>query len=302
MRPSELFPEILIDELLRLARLDRDWCYWTGLADNTYSCNAKFPTFLRKLWKSGADAFAMKATSIWLVDGPKVFKPTKEQCLALEHVNVNLLLEDYTQPYPAILIQLDYPPFTNVLCYKEEKILVCVLHTGDHLNDITTTVARTDCFVEDSLVKFDEDCKADAKTAAAALRVACNACLALSNYGCHAKYLFPKEAERDRRLAKESTDRGKRAKDRLRLAVQELTLDHVVTLHETSQHGTSELTAREGYSVSTHWRRGHWTMQCHGPGNSLRKRIFRRPILVRGDLLANDAFPPEVTTVYKTAR
>jgi hypothetical protein len=38
--------------------------------------------------------------------------------------------------------------------------------------------------------------------------------------------------------------------------------------------------------IKTHWRRGHWRWQPHGPGNSLRKRIRVRPSLVnapRGD-------------------
>lgn len=32
--------------------------------------------------------------------------------------------------------------------------------------------------------------------------------------------------------------------------------------------------------VRTHWRRGHWRQQHHGPANSLLKRVWIRPLMV----------------------
>ncbi len=40
-------------------------------------------------------------------------------------------------------------------------------------------------------------------------------------------------------------------------------------------------------SVSTHWRRGHYRDQPHGPNNKERKLVFIEPILVRADLGGN---------------
>lgn len=37
--------------------------------------------------------------------------------------------------------------------------------------------------------------------------------------------------------------------------------------------------------VSPHWRRGHFRMQAHGPQGSLRKLMFIKPMLIRGDRL-----------------
>lgn len=41
--------------------------------------------------------------------------------------------------------------------------------------------------------------------------------------------------------------------------------------------------------LSTHWRRGHFRMQPHGPQNALRKVMFIAPTVVRGDRLQGQA-------------
>lgn len=42
-----------------------------------------------------------------------------------------------------------------------------------------------------------------------------------------------------------------------------------------------------GVEVKTHWRRGHFRLQAHGPQASLRKVMFIMPTMVRADLLGN---------------
>jgi len=39
----------------------------------------------------------------------------------------------------------------------------------------------------------------------------------------------------------------------------------------------------ESSEMSPHWRRGHWTIQAHGPRHSLRKIIWIKPMIVRAD-------------------
>lgn len=46
--------------------------------------------------------------------------------------------------------------------------------------------------------------------------------------------------------------------------------------------------------IATHWRRGHWRNQVHGPGRSLRKLIWLMPVLVGG----SDGESPESGHVY----
>lgn len=46
--------------------------------------------------------------------------------------------------------------------------------------------------------------------------------------------------------------------------------------------------------VATHWRRGHWRNQVHGPARSLRKLIWVMPVVVG----SKHADEPEAGHVY----
>jgi hypothetical protein len=46
------------------------------------------------------------------------------------------------------------------------------------------------------------------------------------------------------------------------------------------------------HAVTPHWRRGHFRMQPHGPGNQLRKLIFVAPLLVRAERLSDETPHP----------
>lgn len=220
MRVTDFYPKEFADELLRIAKIDKDWCKWEFLNDKEYHIDMRAP-IARQMYRfarNGPEMFGAWAASRWLLDGPKLFRSTKAQQQAMEKVDVNILLEEYSQPYPAIMVELDYPPFVSSLCFWNVNILVCSLHTKDHQNEIVTTVAKTDRAMELSLLEFDDECKFQAASASMALRIACNCCLALSHYGCHLDYLLPKEVESDKRLGKEQSERGERARSRLKLA------------------------------------------------------------------------------------
>jgi hypothetical protein len=295
---NDVIPKMLADELLRLVKLDRNWCTWKSLEPPQYTCETRQQTWLRKLWQSGADAFSMWANSIWLVDGPKVFRPTPAQCRALEQIEVRLELSEYSQPYPALLVDLPtgYEPYTSILCFKTDNLLVCVSQEPTHLHDIVTTVAVDGRPLEVSLQRYDDDCKENAKEAGRALRVALNSCLALSNYGCHADYLYPKDVETDERLAEENTERGERARKRLEVTPSLVRFDREVVLHRPRPaHEQGEPTGRER---EFGWVRGHWKMQAHGPSNTLRKRILIKPYMIRADKLIGELSDTSVT--YRT--
>ena len=308
---DDLAPAVLRQELLRLGRLDPNWVKWTPLNDGkqSYAATSTAATWVKKLWKSGADAFSMWGLSVWLAEGPKVFRPTPAQCEAMENIEVKLTLEEYAQPYPALLVELprqeqrrwidgdgviqtapgtNYGPFLSVLCFRSEHLVSCTLHSVNHENDITTTIAVDGRPMEISIQKYDEDVIGLASGAARALRVAINSCLALVNYGCHKGYLFPKQAENDQRLAGEQSERGRRARERLKLAIKQVSFDQEIVLHDTDHRQRDPNTEPTGREVSTHWRKGHWAMQAHGPAHSLRKRILRKPVMVRADKLLVD--------------
>lgn len=300
MRPIDIVPKPMLDELLRLGRLDREWAVFEELEWPQYRCAPKYPTWLTRINGNGADYFSQLAISTWLVDGPKVFRPTAEQCAALEQIEVRVSLEDYSQPYPALAVELPrelYDSYVCCVCFRHPRpYFIGCLFSRDHLHDITTTVARNDGeYMEKSLTSFEENCREDAPWASRVLRVACNACLALSHYGSHLNYLFPKEVDSDRRLARENSERGNRAKRRLSLAVQVASFDQEVVLHRTERKKWEGEPGCSGREMPPHWRRGHWRTQPCGIGRSQRKRILVPPVMVRADLFVGQPSNTEVT-------
>ncbi len=295
----DIIPDLLAVELRRLATLDRNWVELEELEGMEYKLRVKYPTWVRALWQSGGDGFGMWGYSVWLADGPKVFRPTVEQCRALEQVEVRLELHDYSQPYPAILVDLPagYEPFESVLCFRCDAGLAAFnLNTKDHLGDIVTTVKTDGRPMEVSLQKFDEDCADTFDVAGRALRVACNSCLALSGYGTVSDYLYPKDAENDRKLARERSDRGARARKRLETSPLLVKFAQDVVLHRTESR-RAKPGEPTGAEMPSHWRRGHWAMQPCGPNHSLRKRILRPPVFVRADRAVEMS---QTTTTYHT--
>lgn len=300
MRPHELFPPELIQILLTAVREERDWIRWELVGDGPeYKATVRArDQRLRKIDKI-ADLFSLHSASIWLVDGPKAFAPTVEQAKALEHVEVNLTIDDYRQPYPAIVVQLPkgYEPFHSVLVYSGE-IIAATLWSERNEYDITTTIAhaRGANHIEKSINTFDDDCQCR-PAAVRALRVALNSCLALSNWPTASRLMYPKEIESDTRLASKakSEEARRRAKERLSLPVMKIEFTQEIKFHHVE--GGAERGEPTGRQVSTHWRRGHWAMLACGQGRAERRLTFRRATLVRGDLFEGDT--ANTTALYK---
>jgi hypothetical protein len=301
-RTTDLLPAVLVDELLRVARMEQGWVEYIPLEGSTYQARILpgIETWIREIMLTGADLFAMWGASHWLLDGPKMFRPSAEQCAALEQIEVRLELREYAQPYRAILVELPegkYGTFAAVLCHRTEKLLTCVIMTKDHVGEITTTIAVDGRPMELSISRFDDDCSNQAAEACRALRVAINSCLALVNFGCMVEYLLPKEVERDQRTAKEQSERGGRARSRLKQSLKLVAFSSEVVLHK-SAGPPSDGAGVAGGEKSPHWRRGHWAMQVCGKGRAERKRILRLPVMVRADLFVGKV--EDTQTVYKS--
>lgn len=308
-KATEIVPDVLAKELLRLARQDRRWVQFfrTGQVDHQgyieYSIRCAIPTWTRGTWRSAADGFGMWALSLWLVDGPKTFRPKVQQCEVMEQVEVNLEIGEYGQPYPCLLVELPvgkYTPFRSVLVHHspEDGLITCQIISDDHLNDIVVTVATGGQPIEVSLQRFDDDLANLAALSGKVLRIALNCCLALVNFGSRKELLMTKHVESERRLVQRGGEAGERARQRLKdnPPVQLISFEREVVLHDTrdEQRELGESTGRE---MTSHWRRGHWKMQACGKGWTERKRIFVRPVLVRADRFVGDT--SETTTTYK---
>ncbi len=282
-------PPRLVPELMRLARLDKNWVeIHPELTGKGFRTRSKFPTYLSKIWQNGCDAVGNVALSTWMVDGPKLFRPTVDQCRVMEHIEIGLRLSEYEQPYPALMIELPakmYAPFHNVLCHKYGAfpMLTCSLFSEGFRDDIVTTIAQDESEIETSVIKFDADCVATSDVASRAIRVALNSCLCLMNFGHKREHILKRQVEDDRQLANEDSERGRRARERIKTSVQLVTFAQEVKLHDGPRYERDPNAEPTGREVKPHFRKGHWAMQPHGPRNSLRKRILRKPRMIRAD-------------------
>ena len=327
MRPTDLFPGIMISELLRCHRANPNWVETVTKDGLHYTMKVNVDSWLTSFWKKAVDGFAMLAASAWLGNGPKVFQPTAQQCRAMEEIDVNITLTEHSQPYPAILIELPakaYLPFSSVMCHRSERLLTCVLHTPRDAREIAKNIERlgvekgieaslgyeiataiTDRTgsLEKSIRIFNDDCKEEALTATKAFRVGINSCLALSHFGCHADLLFPKEVEQDRSLlsSKKHSDGAKaKARERLKVAPMVVKFDQEVILHRTERGAdkSPEFSGLTGRESPAHWRRGHWASQPCGKmivgedgrrkWTEQRKVVLRPAVLVRADRIGKD--------------
>ncbi len=305
-RPLDLIPhQRLIDELVRLYRLDP---HWVDLECRPgvegFTCRLKHATWMERSMRRGNDYMSALALSTWVGSGPKIFRPTEAQCEALEQIEVKLNMVDYAQPYPALLVDLPaerYGTFSSTVVYhwpeRNAMALYSARAAADDRADMMTVVPAYQPTIEDALQKYEEDCATMGPVAVLATRVAVNACLALVNYGAQHAALFPKELANDRHYAREQTPRGERARQRVALAPQLVTFNQEVTLHrQATRHGTAS-GGPTGRQMPPGFRRGHWRMQPYGPRYSLRRRQLIKPCLVRADLFVGDL--ANTTTTYR---
>jgi hypothetical protein len=302
LRPDSVIPKPLDDMLLALAQRNRHWMYITvDQAEDRYRVHYGMyvPDAIVGLHKHSGDSLCLLALSWWLADGPKVFRPTAQQQEALGNVSINLSVTDYVQPFPAILVETNVPPFVATLVCQMEHAVVCYMVSKDHENDGVTVVNnRPGNLIEEAISKFTPEMESLHTLSEKASRIALNSCLALANYGHHSQHLFPHEAANDRGLVNRGGQAGERAAKRLRSAPTLLTLPHEVVLHAEEQRSSREPGEPTGREVCSHWRRGHWAKQPYGQDRAERKLIFRKPKLVRADKVVTSSAP--ITTTYRT--
>jgi hypothetical protein len=305
MRPTDLFPKMLVEELVRLHRLNPDWMevYADPDSQTHFGCRFRVKTALiGEVAYTAQEKAGSLAISRWVGGGPKVFIPTPQQCRAMEQVEVNLTSAEFTSPYEAMAVKLPdgmYPPYRAVIVFKHPASghLILSCHSVTMLDDIVS-VTRGDSpkSLDSFLCSFEEECRNTAPQAAMAMRVSTNLCLALANFGSRMEYMYPAEVASDKSLAREKSERGERARRRIPLAVQRVSFSQEVQLHRTETTARGEY-ATTGASMPPHWRRGHWAMQVHGKGRAERKRIFRAPVLVRSDLAIGGS--DQTSVVYR---
>lgn len=262
--------------------------------------------------------FWTRANCEVLKNGIKTLRPTLEQCESLEYVDIPLKLLDYQQPYPAVIVDLpkeyrdkiktvygDCPKVTIAFLYSlinkdpcllvgspyltnkeksevfylmhengqtiEERLKVFILDgpTGPQLNMEQIAEMET----EDSINQFS--------IGERLARITINLCLAATHFG-HTEPTVANSSYQNKlleRCKKNPTEGNKIASEMEPLF---FTIQQDITIR--NHHSPGQDLGGTHASPKSHWRRGHWRMQPFGKGLTEKKRIFIRPIFIRGVL------------------
>ncbi len=245
--------------------------------------------------------------------GPKLFRPTLEQCEAMSQVELQIPFSEYAQPYPTIIYE--YPKefcevmaanlgcirFPSVaLCHQSETGFIHVSSLFSQGDAITALLPPREGETIEEVLVLRPTGQTDHNEAEFTLgetlhRIALNFSLMMTHYRVVDKPLNKDAWRKHREMAKDK-DNEKRDKGK-RLASQDIRLiafeQHIAMYDERVERasGPHEVTGRH---VRPHWRKGHWRMQPHGPGNSLRKRLLIKSLMVKKELFVGDMVDTKV--------
>lgn len=286
---------------------------WGNLTDGVGRHGVEWlATAIRKFGPN--DALTCEALSRVAADGPKLFKLTEEQCESLEHVDIRLTVGEYSQPYPAMLVQFppawvartraQYPQFVcpdfeAVRWWPEHKFAYILgIHKsappagGDNCMVLVHNETRT---IEQALARAIDMPTEEAQVMARYHRIALNAMLLLMQHGSTTTASNPEFLERSRAFYRkrrlETTDLEIRTHV-YNVALQQQIVVRGATVPRDPGDGTHA-------SPHPHWRRGHWARQRHGTGRTLVKLVFRAPVFVMGDQFVGDRAQSSVTYTLK---
>jgi len=261
------------------------------------------------------------------IDGPRIFRPTLEQCEALKQIEVKLEFKDYAQPFEVMCVE--YPknfdrkyetndprggtkivePDFTILCWiPETTLILCNLvhRPGEGWQGIVGSVGQTGNKEIESwlnpvsdpsqgieFVLRDQETTVNKELD----RIALNSMLMLMEFGCKNKGYDNESYAKSLQRRIERKVRTDLNKAELHLLGQEFVLEQEVTLYNHSRtviHSDNEEQLRK--PAKPHIRRGHWKMVAHGIGHSLRKRMLIKPTKVNWHLLNQE---PNGSVVYK---
>lgn len=255
--------------------------------------------------RMGYDLLRLYAYSKTLALGPKLLRPTLEQCEALRQVDVRVTLQEYQQPFPSFVIEFpeDFrrkltDEFRHgcarfVLNYHDEKthylLTYCVHDSRRGSTGNIISPRKRFKTIEDALRFMTDEVGPDLQQGEVLQRIACNFGLMLTNFGAKsAGPLDPLAHVRNQRQAKSRRPhKARRAQAMLDSAFTEISFEQDVVFYDT--HSTaSEPSVPTGRVVKTHWRRGHFRRQRHGTGRNQTKLVFIRPCLINAELFKGD--------------
>jgi len=245
--------------------------------------------------KSVAILSSIQILAKMFATGPKVFKPTYAQCLAMENVRVTLTPKDYQQSYPVMITEFPAAyvherelPTAWIAIYKDQE------HVG-----ATLPFSRIYCgvgvFWNDNEMEHGL-IKESLKPFALMERVALNCNMLLSGFQTRLEDHQPR-----RWLHDPNPERRRQARIARAAEGREIKFVQEIEFHteQGQRDGRNNNGDGGGWQNRGHWRRGHWRNQRIVPMPSGKtKYIFIRPVFIHSELFAAGEIPP-ISVIYK---
>jgi hypothetical protein len=240
-----------------------------------------------------------------LATGPKLFKVNRETCEALAQVEPNIAVNDYQQPYEAMIVELDQewvrslgippnglqmPRYALLWHHKPLGMVVCSLVRDSSCTGLTMIMVmggRKNTIEEMLYVdgaQFggrSED--GDAEYAYKLHRVALNYSLLAVHLGTKSTgWADPKWHAKHAKLKGERGELFRLGDIELMDLAQKIQLVRRERINDGGQDG-------DGTPHKPHWRRGHFRNQPCGPGRSQRKLVFIAPVFIHSELVLDQS-------------
>ncbi len=228
-------------------------------------------------------------------NGIKSIKPSLEQCLAFENIEINIPFSSYQQPYETMIIEFpqEYRSILesrykvraplSVICHKNNNYLIGALSFGVKNYNITFFITNPDTIIEELIQVCDPNNSMpirdhnivitnkdlDFLPVKQAEHVVLNIMLFATNFG--SKKIGYENIKQHRFHVRKKPNLAREDFYYYGLN-QEIKLfeKKIVKNIEDGTHA----------SPHPHWRKGHWRLQHHGINNSLIKIIFIKAVFV----------------------
>jgi hypothetical protein len=230
------------------------------------------------------------ATSRMLAEGPKVFAFDALTCEALENFDLNVATADYLQPFPTVVIELPAsytqqravpfeagthaPDFVIVRHEPQAGCVLLAMHLSSH--QVLTRLLKLDpaWTLEETWEKGKRTwggrdtlgmTPEETALGSALSKLALNVCLLATAYGVRCLGpANPSHYERLKRYAKLARKRGREQQEKAELEVRMTPVRYAfakeLTLYRREPGEVrTEASGSGDWTVSPHWRRGHFT-------------------------------------------
>lgn len=278
-----------------------------------------------------ASAFFLDTVAKMMADGPKLYRPTINQCMAFENTQVNIDFDFYQQPYPVTLIELpdEYKkhikeefnvqtPPSYVFCYKMENGIIVTSAWFSANNNIVNILVPKPKWkdIEEAICNKNRtdytngqiDPKAtdqDFDVATLVQRLALNFSLGMTMLGVREiGPLHPHQHELHARTLKNpkaNARKRERAQEYMLAPIKLIEFAQNIEFYSIEREPTEGSGEGTHRSPRPHWRKGHYRRQRHGAGNTLSKLVFIKPIMVMRRNFVGDLADTSVTYTQREA-